>query len=191
MRVHQPGGHLMRGGRPHGRGLVVGADEAAPDARSTGSRVRTSCARSLAIVSLLGATAVALAPPYLVGRAVDEVQTRQHAPARLVRRRVRRRRRARDPLHLRADLLHRLDGRADARRPAQPALPAPAAAVARLLRAEPRRRDHQPADERRRGARPARHRRRHVARPEHADAGRHGRHPLLPRLAARARDARP
>ena len=72
-------------------------------------------------------------------------------------------------LQLRADLLHRLDRRADARRPAQPPLPPPAAAVARLLRAEPRRRDHQPPDERRRGARPARHRRRHLARPEHAD----------------------
>ncbi len=89
-----------------------------------------------------------------------------------------------------ADVLHRLDGRADPRRPPQPALPPPPAALARLLRAEPRRRRHQPADERRRGARPARHRRRHHPRPEHAHARRHGGHPLLPRLAARARHAR-
>jgi len=66
------------------------------------------------------------------------------------------------------------------RRPAQPALPPPAAALARVLRAAPRRGDHQPPDERRRGARPARDRRHHVARAELADARRHGRHPLLP-----------
>ena len=51
-------------------------------------------------------------------------------------------------------------GRAGARRPAHPALRPPAAALARLLRAQPHRRDHQPDHERRRGARPARHRRR-------------------------------
>ena len=89
----------------------------------------------------------------------------------------------------RADVLHGLDGRADPRRPAQHALPPPAAAVARLLRAQPRGRHHQPAHERRRGARPARDRRRDDARPEHALPARHGGHPLLPRLAARARDA--
>ena len=144
----------------------------------------------LAIVSLLGATAVALAPPYLVGRAVDEVRHGAHGDCSA----------GSSSLFVvagvlgiaftyGADVLHRLDGRADARRPAQPPLPPPAAPLARLLRAQPRRRDHQPAHERRRGARPARHRRRHVARPEHADARRHRRHPLLPRLAARARDA--
>ena len=66
---------------------------------------------------------------------------------------------------------------------------APAAALARLLRAQPRRRDHQPDHERRRGARPARHRRRHVARPEHAAPRRHGGRAVRARLAARARDA--
>ena len=65
----------------------------------------------------------------------------------------------------------------------------PAAALARLLRAQPHRRDHQPDHERRRGARPARHRRRHEPRPEHAPPRRHGGRPLRPRLAARARDA--
>ena len=45
MRVHQPGGHLMRGGRRRGRGLVVGADEA-PAARALPrSRARTRRAR--------------------------------------------------------------------------------------------------------------------------------------------------
>ena len=102
----------------------------------------------------------------------------------------------RRPLHLHrhaeprdercADVLHRLDGRAHSRRPAQHALPPPAAALARLLRAQPRGRDHQPADERRRGARPARDRRRDDARPEHALPDRHVGHPLPPRLAPRA-----
>ena len=65
----------------------------------------------------------------------------------------------------------------------------PAAALARLLRAQPRRRDHQPDHERRRGARPARHRRRHEPDPEHAAPARHRGRPLLPRLAARTGDA--
>jgi ABC-type multidrug transport system fused ATPase/permease subunit len=72
VRVHQPGSHLMRGGRPQvddwswqqtKRRLKALYRLARP------YRVQTL----LAIVSLLGATAVALAPPYLVGRAVDEV----------------------------------------------------------------------------------------------------------------------
>ena len=113
----------------------------------------------------------------------------RHAHARDRRDRVPR---GRDPQlarRLRADLLHRLDGRADPGRPAQPPLPPPAAALARLLRAEPGRRDHQPPDERRGGDRPARHRRRDDTRAEHADALRHCGDPLHPRLAARARDA--
>ena len=89
----------------------------------------------------------------------------------------------------RADVLHGLDGRADPGRLAQHALPASAEALARLLRAKPRRRDHQPPHERRRSARPARHRRRHDTHPEHALPLRHLDHPLLPRLAAGARDA--
>jgi ABC-type multidrug transport system fused ATPase/permease subunit len=73
VRVHQPGSHLMRGGRP-----------AVDDWSWTQTRRRLRAlyllARpykgrtALAITSLLGATAVALAPPYLVGRAVDEVR---------------------------------------------------------------------------------------------------------------------
>ena len=87
-----------------------------------------------------------------------------------------------------ADVLHRLDRRADPRRPSQRPLPTSAAPLARLLRAQPRRRRDQPADERRRRARPARHRRRDDARAEHAGADRDDDHPLLPRLEARARD---
>src|SRR5882762_974737 len=75
MRVHQPGGHLMRAGRAQvddwswqqtKRRLKALYWLARP------YKVRTA----LALLSLLGATGVALAPPYLVGRTVDEV--RQH-----------------------------------------------------------------------------------------------------------------
>src|SRR4051794_29211087 len=73
MRVHQPGSHLMRGGKAEvddwswaqtRRRLHTLYRLARP------YKVRTL----LAILSLLAATVVALAPPYLVGRAVDEVQ---------------------------------------------------------------------------------------------------------------------
>ena len=72
MRVHQPGSHLTGGGRAQvddwswaqtKRRLAVLYRLARP------YKARTA----LAIASLLGATAVALAPPYLVGRTVDEV----------------------------------------------------------------------------------------------------------------------
>jgi ABC-type multidrug transport system fused ATPase/permease subunit len=73
MRVHQPGSHLMRGGRSQ----VEDWSWAQTKRRLTALyrlarpyKVRTA----LAILSLLGATAVALAPPYLVGRTVDEVR---------------------------------------------------------------------------------------------------------------------
>lgn len=73
MRVHQAGSHLMRGGRAEvddwswartRRRLATLYRLARP------YRGRTS----LAIVSLLGGTAVALAPPYLVGRTIDHVR---------------------------------------------------------------------------------------------------------------------
>jgi ABC-type multidrug transport system fused ATPase/permease subunit len=73
MRVHQPGSHLMRGGRPQ----VEDWSWAQTKRRLTAlyRLARPYKARTtLAIVSLLGATAVALAPPYLVGRTVDEVK---------------------------------------------------------------------------------------------------------------------
>ncbi len=72
MRVHQPGSHLMHGGRPQvddwswaqtKRRLTTLYRLARP------YRGRTA----LALASLLAATGAALAPPYLVGRAVDEV----------------------------------------------------------------------------------------------------------------------
>ena len=120
----------------------------------------------------------------------DRQRDREERPARADgHRRALRHRRPPEPRNERgADVLHGLDRRADPGRPPKHALPPPAAALARLLRAQPRGRDHQPADERRRGSRPARHRRRHDARPEHALPLRDGDHPLLPRLAARSRD---
>jgi ABC-type multidrug transport system fused ATPase/permease subunit len=73
VRVHQPGGHLMRGGRAE-------VDDWSWARTKRRLRALYSLARPyrgrtlLAIVSLLAATAVTLAPPYLVGRAVDEVK---------------------------------------------------------------------------------------------------------------------
>ena len=190
MRVWQPGSHLTQQ-----RGAKVDdwswrADRCAACRRSRGWRRRTSAQTALALGSLLAATATALAAA-LPGEARDRRRHPQAGPARA---HDRRRRSSSSPASLNlghergADVLHGLDGRAHPRRPAQHALPPPAAALARLLRAQPRRRDHQPPDERRRGARPARDRRRDDARPEHADPDRHVDHPLLPRLAARARD---
>src|SRR4051794_5879083 len=72
MRVHQPGSHLMRGGRAEvddwswaqtKRRLATLYGLAHPYKAQT----------LLAIVSLLGATVVGLAPPYLVGRTIDHV----------------------------------------------------------------------------------------------------------------------
>src|SRR4051812_46985299 len=73
MRVHQPGSHLMRGGRPQ----VDDWSWAQTRRRLTAlyRLARPYKARvALSILSLLAATAVALAPPFLVGRAVDEVE---------------------------------------------------------------------------------------------------------------------
>jgi ABC-type multidrug transport system fused ATPase/permease subunit len=73
MRVHQPGGHLMRGGRAQVEDWSWAQTKrrlAALYRLARPYKLRTA----FAIVSLLGATAVALAPPYLVGRTVDEVR---------------------------------------------------------------------------------------------------------------------
>jgi ABC-type multidrug transport system fused ATPase/permease subunit len=73
MRVHQPGGHLMRS-----RGGEVDDWSWARTKRRLRALYRLArpykARTALAIVSLLGATGVALAPPYLVGRTVDEVK---------------------------------------------------------------------------------------------------------------------
>jgi ATP-binding cassette subfamily B protein len=73
MRVHQPGGHLMRG-----RGAQVDDWSWRQTKRRLKALYRLArpykARTTLAIVTLLGATAVALAPPYLVGHAVDEVK---------------------------------------------------------------------------------------------------------------------
>jgi ATP-binding cassette subfamily B protein len=73
VKVHQPGGHLMRGGRPT-------VDDWSWAQTRRRLQALYSLARpykgrtALAVLSLLAATTVGLAPPYLVGRAVDEVQ---------------------------------------------------------------------------------------------------------------------
>ncbi len=73
MRVHQPGGHLMRGGRPTVEDWSW--QQTKRRLRALYRLARPYRGRTLlATVSLLGATAVSLAPPYLVGRAVDEVR---------------------------------------------------------------------------------------------------------------------
>ncbi len=72
MRVHQPGSHLTRGGRPE-------VDDWSWARTKRRLRALYRLARpyklrtAVAIGSLLGATAVALAPPYLVGHTVDLV----------------------------------------------------------------------------------------------------------------------
>jgi ATP-binding cassette subfamily B protein len=73
MRVHQPGGHLMRGGR-----ASVDDWSWARTKRRLATLYRLArpykARTTIAILALLAATAVSLAPPYLVGRAVDEVR---------------------------------------------------------------------------------------------------------------------
>ncbi|MGN6796794.1 MAG: ABC transporter ATP-binding protein, partial [Gaiellaceae bacterium] len=73
MRVHQPGSHLMRGGRAE-----VDDWSWAQTKRRLSTLYRLArpykAQTLLAIVSLLGATVVGLAPPYLVGRTIDHVK---------------------------------------------------------------------------------------------------------------------
>ena len=73
MRVHQPGGHLTRA-----RGAEVDDWSWQRTRRRLGTLYRLArpyrARTSFALVSLLGATAVALAPPYLVGRTIDHVR---------------------------------------------------------------------------------------------------------------------
>ena len=74
MRVHQPGGHLMRA-----RGAEVDDWSWRATARriSTLARLaaRYKARTSLAIFFLLLATAISLAPPYLAGRAIDAIRS--------------------------------------------------------------------------------------------------------------------
>jgi len=73
VRVHQPGGHLTRA-----RGAEVDDWSWQRTRRRLGTLYRLArpyrARTSFALVSLLGATAVALAPPYLVGRTIDHVR---------------------------------------------------------------------------------------------------------------------
>ncbi|HZT17484.1 MAG TPA: ABC transporter ATP-binding protein [Gaiellaceae bacterium] len=73
MRVHQPGSHLMRGGRATVDDWSWRQTKRRAVALWTLARpykLRTA----YAIVTLLGATAVSLAPPYLIGRTIDVVR---------------------------------------------------------------------------------------------------------------------
>ena len=72
MRVHQPGSHLTRGGRAQVEDWSWGQTKrrlAALYRLARPYKGRTA----IAIGSLLGATAVSLLPPYLIGRTIDEV----------------------------------------------------------------------------------------------------------------------
>ena len=72
MRVHQPGGHLMRGGRAQVEDWSWAQTKRR--LRALYRLARPYKGRTaIAIVSLLGATAVSLLPPYLIGRTIDEV----------------------------------------------------------------------------------------------------------------------
>ncbi len=84
MRVHQPGGHLMRGGRAQVEDWSWAQTKRRLKALYRLARPYKG-RTAIAVLSLLGATAVSLAPPYLVGRAVDEVGRGQtHALGYLV-----------------------------------------------------------------------------------------------------------
>jgi ATP-binding cassette subfamily B protein len=72
--MHQPGSYLTRGARPQ-----VDDWSWAQTKRRLATLYRLArpykVQTSLAVVAMLGATAVALAPPYLVGRTVDHVKS--------------------------------------------------------------------------------------------------------------------
>ena len=106
-------------------------------------RLRTA----LSVFALLAATAASLAPPILVGVAVDDVRAGDTGSLTWI-----------VAAFLGAGLVGigaswaqtyftGLDRRADARRPPQPPLPAPAAPVARVLRAQPCGRSDQQDDQ--------------------------------------------
>ncbi len=73
MRVHQPGGHLMRGGRAQVEDWSWAQTKRRLKALYRLARPYKG-RTMVAIVSLLGATAVSLLPPYLIGRTIDEVR---------------------------------------------------------------------------------------------------------------------
>ena len=74
MRVHQPGSHLTRGGRAQVEDWSWAQTKRRLSALYRLARPYKG-RTAIAIGSLLGATAVSLVPPYLVGRTVDEVGT--------------------------------------------------------------------------------------------------------------------
>ncbi len=72
MRIHQPGSHLTRGGRAQVEDWSWGQTKRRLSALYRLARPYKG-RTAIAIGSLLGATAVSLLPPYLIGRTIDEV----------------------------------------------------------------------------------------------------------------------
>ena len=139
-------------------------------------------------VALLLATAAALAPPYLAGRAIDDgINGQRHERADDHRDRVPRRGAVNWGATYVQTYLINWVGPARAPGPAHRAVPAPPAAVDRLLLAQQGGRADLAPDERRAGARPARHRRHLDALLGHADADRHRGDPGGARPGPRAR----
>ena len=177
------------GRQREGAGLVLAPDGQASAHAGTSSSLPTRAGRLWPCSRCWRPRRPASLLRFSAKLAIDRGITQgRHARARDHRDRLPRGRAGELGDRLRRELLHRLGGRAHPRRPAPQAVRAPAAALARLLRAQPHRRDRQPHDQRHRGARPARHRRRLDPDPEHADAGRLGRDPVRARLAAGAGD---
>ena len=161
MRVHQPGSHLLAGARRPACGDWSWTETRRRFSTLAPARRPVPGRAILSVLTLLLATAIALAPPFLAKFALDDAMNGDAGGQLYLI----------VALFLFAGLANwgmtyvqtYLTGWVGERMLADlrtTALRSPSAAVARLLRAEPGRRDHQPADERRRGARPARHGRR-------------------------------
>ncbi len=142
----------------------------------------------LMMVALWIATGAALVPPYLAGVAIDHaIGDHDTGVADARPDRVRRRRAGQLGRHLRADLPDQLGRPARPAGPAHPALRAAAAALDRVLLAQPDRRPDLAHHQRRAGARPARDGGHPDALLLHPHAGRHGRDPRGARPGPRAR----
>ena len=142
---------------------------------------------ALMLLALTLATAAALAPPYLAGKAIDDgIRGEDMSQLHARRGAVRGGRAGQLGSHLRADLHDQLDRPARPAGPASPALRAPPEPVDRLLLAQQDGRADLAHHQRRAGARPARDRGDRHALLRHAHAVRHGGHPARARPRAGA-----